>query len=201
MDSVSEERLQQVLQEFAEGSEHGYEVLFRYFYNRLLLYGGTITSHQNIVEDQIQEVFIWLYHHPQKCRSVKNIEAYIYSALKKNILSSLRKEANRQVRCRHYIAYQDQATLGAEEQWVETDVQQQQHHWLSHQINQLSPCMKEVVYLRYYQCLGFEEIAGIMSVSPQVARNYAFRALKKMRQSIPQLQRLLSFAAACLLAG
>lgn len=201
MDSVSKVEIQQWLQEFAEGDERAFKKLFHQFYNRLLRYGSTITQHQPIVEDQIQEVFIWLYNHPRKCRSIHNLEAYLYSALKKNLLSSLRKEANQQDQHCHFINNQDRSTRCVEEAWIQSDFQEAQRHWLTHQLDQLSPRMREVIYLRYFQCLSYDEIAGIMSVSPQIAQNFAFRALKKMRQSRPQLQRLLLIVFSCLIAS
>ncbi len=201
MSNVSKKVIQQWLMEFAEGNEQAYEALFYEFYNPLLLYGKTITRHQHIVEDQIQEVFIWLYNHPHRCRSIHNLESYLYLALKKNILSLLRKESNQQIRGQDYAKDQAQAAMCKEEQWVQTDSHEQESYWLAEQISQLPPRMREVVYLRYYQCLGFDEIAILMSVTPQVARNFAFRALKKMRHALPKLQRILSLVLTLFIAS
>lgn len=193
MDSVSKNVIHDWLNEFANGDEDAYKQLFHQYYNPLLLYGLTITQHQHIVEDQIQEIFIWLYQHSQKCRSIQNLETYLFIALKKNILSSLRKEANLQNRECKYSDNLNHESYDVEEKWIHSDSQKQQYHWLTKQISQLPPRMKEVVFLRYYQSLSFNEIANIMSVTPQVAQNFASRALKKMRNSLPQIQRLLSF--------
>lgn len=201
MDSTSKKLIQDWLDEFAQGNENAYKLLFHQYYNPLLLYGITITKHQHIVEDQIQEIFIWLYQHPQKCRSIQNLETYLFIALKKNILSSLRKETNLQNREREYTYDQNRESNGVEEKWIHSDSQKQQYHWLAKQIDQLPPRMREVVFLRYYQSLGFNEIAHIMSVTPQVAQNFALRALKKMRKSLPLLQRLLSFTLTVLFAN
>lgn len=201
MNKVTKKLIQQWQQEFVDGDERAYQRLFHQMYNPLLIYGKTMTPDQDIIEDQIQEVFIWLYNHPHQCRAIDNLESYLYLALKKNILLSLRRQTNQQNRERIFGKDQIQPTLCAEDQWVQSDTQQQQYQWLARQIDQLPPRMKEVVYLRYYQCLGFDEIAGIMSVSPQAARNFAFRAIKKIRQTFPQLQRLLFLMLTALLAG
>lgn len=191
MQRVSNERTQQWLREFSAGEEQSYRKLYHHFYNGLLLYGKTITEQQPIVEDQIQEVFIWLYHHPQKCRAIQNIEAYLYSSLRKNILLVLRKDANQLGLKHNYLNDQDPLIHCVEDQWIQSGQKQQQHDWLAKQLDQLPPRMQEVIYLRYYRCLSYEEIAAIMSVPPQVAQNFAGRALKKMRQALPQLQQLL----------
>jgi DNA-directed RNA polymerase specialized sigma24 family protein len=52
--------------------------------------------------------------------------------------------------------------------------------------------MKQIIYLRYYEGMAFDDIAEIMSIKPQVAQNFAYRALKKLRLALPLLERLLS---------
>ncbi len=199
MNGTLGEDTQQLLRRFTKGDEQAFRTLYHHFYNRLLLYGSTITSNREIVEDQIQEVFAWLYAHPQQCQSVRNLASYLFLALRKNIRSALQKENNQQAQQYNYSFKQPQTILSPEEDWVQCQTQQQQEQWLAEQMDQLPARMKEVVYLRYYQCLSYREIARIMSVTPQVAQNFATRALKKMRQSLPQLQRILSLVLTFLL--
>ena len=200
MDSGLKENTQ-LLQQFAKGDEQAFKVLYFRFYNRLLLYGSTITDQWDTVEDQVQELFTWVYMHPQACQSIRNIESYLYLALKKNIRSALQKETRQQTQQDQYSDCLEQSISGIEDQLIQTHTEEQHQRWLTEQMDQLPARMQEVIYLRYYRCLGYEEIASIMSVTPQVARNFAARALKKMRQSLPQLQRLLSLIVTLLVAG
>lgn len=200
MDSVLKENTQ-LLQQFAQGDEQAFKVLYFRFYNRLLLYGSTITDQRDTVEDQVQELFTWVYTHPQACQSIRNIESYLYLALKKNIRSALQKETRQQTQQDQYSDCLEQSICCIEEQLIQTHAEEQHQRWLTEQMNQLPARMQEVIYLRYYRCLGYDEIASIMSVSPQVARNFAARALRKMRQSLPELQRLLSVILTLLIAG
>ena len=43
---------------------------------------------------------------------------------------------------------------------------------------------KEVLYLRFYENRNYKEIAAILSVNAQVARNYVFRALSVLRKKL-----------------
>lgn len=200
MNGTLEENTQQLLLRFAKGNKQAFQDFYHHFYNRLLLYGSTITPNREIVEDQIQEVFAWLYTHPQQCQSIHNVRSYLFLALRKNIRSALQKENHQQVRQYDYRYEQSQTAISTEEDWIRHQTQRHQQQWLTEQMDQLPARMKEVLYLRYYQCLSYREIAHIMSVTPQVAQNFATRALKKMRQSLPQLQRILFFALAFLFA-
>lgn len=201
MNIASTEDIQQLLLRFTEGDEQAFRTLYQCLYNKLLLYGCTITSCRETIEDQLQEVFSWLYTHPQQCQSIRNIESYLYLSLRKNIRSALQKETTQQTKQYDYYSdEQQQAIPSVEEGWIQHQTHQQQQRWMTEQVDRLPARMKEVVYLRYHQCLSYREIAQIMSVTPQVAQNFATRALKKLRQSLPQLQRALSFILAFLLS-
>lgn len=193
MSELSKEEIQLIFWRFVDGEEQAFKTLFQLFYNKLLLYGNTITGNHPIVEDQIQEIFIWLYNHPQKCRSIHNIETYLFSSLKKNLRSYLQKDFDQQMRLQKFgqIQYEEESHI--EERLIRANTQQSRHAWLIEQIDELPPRMKQIIYLRYYEGMAFDDIAEIMSIKPQVAQNFAYRALKKLRLALPLLERLLSF--------
>ncbi|MGZ3846904.1 MAG: RNA polymerase sigma factor, partial [Flavisolibacter sp.] len=51
-------------------------------------------------------------------------------------------------------------------------------------INQLPARQKEIIYLRIYKGLSFEEIGQIMQLNYQVVRNLLSQALKSFRKII-----------------
>lgn len=192
MSELSKEEMQLIFQRFIDGDEQAFKTLFHFFYNKLLLYGNSITGNNAMVEDQIQELFIWLYNHPHKCRSIQNIETYLFSSLKRNLRSYLQKDINQQGRLRKFGQIQHAEESNIEDSLISTNIQQSKHAWLTKQIDELPPRMKQIIYLRYYEGMAFDDIAEIMSIKPQVAQNFAYRALKKLRQALPLLERLLS---------
>jgi RNA polymerase sigma-70 factor (ECF subfamily) len=57
-------------------------------------------------------------------------------------------------------------------------------------LEQLSPRQKEIIYLKFYQDLSYEEVSEIMNINYQVARNLlsqAIKAMKKILHKIPIL--------------
>jgi len=168
-----------------------YEALFHRFYNDLLMFGCTLTDRRHVVEDQIQELFIWLYRNPDGYRHVKNMESYLFVSLKRNIVKALKKDTTQRIRLNGYVETQEDVSRSAEANWVEEDDQRQRTRQLQTRVAQLPPRMREVIFLRYYRCMPYDEIAVVMSVSSQVARNFAFRALKKVRVSYREIESLL----------
>jgi RNA polymerase sigma factor (sigma-70 family) len=55
---------------------------------------------------------------------------------------------------------------------------------LIHFIDQLPSHQKEVIYLRYYKDKSFHEIAQILGIKYQVARNFSYRGIKFLRNKI-----------------
>jgi RNA polymerase sigma-70 factor (ECF subfamily) len=49
-------------------------------------------------------------------------------------------------------------------------------------IDQLSNRQKEIIYLKFYQNLSYEEVSEIMNINYQVARNLLHQAIKAMRK-------------------
>lgn len=189
---MPKEEIQSIFLRFIDGDEQAFKTLFNLFYNRLLLYGNAITGHHTIVEDQIQELFIWLYNHPHQCRSIQNIETYLFSSLKRNLKSYLQKDIDQRGRRHKFGLIQNQEEANIEEHLIQVNTQQSKNAWLTKQIEELPPRMKQIIYLRYYEGLPFDDIAEIMSIKPQVAQNFAYRAIKKLRLALPLLQRFLS---------
>ena len=54
-------------------------------------------------------------------------------------------------------------------------------NYVTNLLESLPPNQKEVIYLRNYINMSYAEIAQVMNLSEQVVRNYAYRAMTKLR--------------------
>jgi RNA polymerase sigma-70 factor (ECF subfamily) len=50
-----------------------------------------------------------------------------------------------------------------------------------HALNNLTNRQKEIVYLKYYQNLSYEEVSEIMKINYQAARNLLYQTIKTLR--------------------
>ena len=60
-------------------------------------------------------------------------------------------------------------------------------------LNQLTNRQKEIVYLKFYQNLGYDEISEIMNINYQVARNLLHQAVKAMKKILQRHYALFPF--------
>ncbi len=48
-------------------------------------------------------------------------------------------------------------------------------------LGRLSNRQREIIYLKYYQNLSYEEVSEIMNINYQVARNLLYQAIKSLK--------------------
>jgi RNA polymerase sigma factor (sigma-70 family) len=174
---------------FVQGNQEALGLLFKRYYSLLYQYGTKICADRVILEDAIQELFaeLWLKKPSQEIQSVR---AYLLQALKYKL----------------YKSFRDKKTT------VDLDENNNEHFEFSHEnfliskhedeerikrivsaINQLPSRQKEIIYLRIYKGLSYEEITEIMGINYQVVRNLFSQALKTFRKLITATLLLLSF--------
>ena len=52
---------------------------------------------------------------------------------------------------------------------------------------QLSNRQKEIIYLKYYQELSYDEVSEIMNINYQVARNLLYQSIKSLKKLLTGL--------------
>ena len=169
----------------AEGDFEALNLLYKYYYKRLKLYGNQFSPKLigMSLDDTIQELFLWIAKNPQKLKEIKNLEVYLFSAFKKNIFQEIYKYENRQKVKNRFIESTNFESYASspENKIIESERTSNNSILINNLLNTLSPKQKEVIYLRNYLNMSYNEIAEIMELSEQVVRNYGFRALQKLR--------------------
>ena len=169
--------------------------IYKLFYNRLLRYGSIIHPETELVEDVIQDLFIWIFQHPEKIENVKNFEIYLFQSLKRNLLTHLKRQERSRHIFREFVNPKNVFNENTEERIIQQEIVYLRKEWLHHQLHNLPAKLKEVIYLRYYEGLSYEEITELLSTSNQVVRNYIYRALNQLRERVPAGSKNVSISA------
>ena len=145
----------------------------------LIQYGSKICADKNIVEDAIQDLFIELWQ-SKSGTQVQSVKAYFLKALKYKLLKQLKKQSlqsvddsgdtNFQLSHDHFIIDREEES-GTVKKIVQA-------------INQLPARQKEIIYLKIYQALDYDEISEVMGINYQAARNLFYQSVKSLRQII-----------------
>lgn len=155
-----------------------FEETYLNYYPKLMVYGKTMTKDEALIEDVIQELFLNLWQKKDMLLIRSSLDAYLYRSLRNNLIRKLK------IKTHH--------TLVAEPGTVEsTAADQEKEEALEVLLDQLPPSQKEVLFLRYYQGRSYQEIAEILGIKYQVARNFAYRAIKFLKKNMKHLSSIV----------
>lgn len=182
----------------AEGDKYAIAEIYKKTYTPLFYFGLQIVgNHQaELVEDVLQELFLWLAKNYQKTALINNLEGYLYQAVRQNLQQKAKAKQDKNAIRQRYLnrtapnheknAPSPQSELLKAEQKLIDKIQ------LDQEIQTLPTYQKEVLYLRFFEDRSYRDIAEILSINSQVARNYVFKALTTLRKNMKKLP-LLSF--------
>ncbi|HXB08382.1 MAG TPA: sigma-70 family RNA polymerase sigma factor [Puia sp.] len=164
---------------FRKGDREAFATLFRRHYAVLYRYGGKFTADHHQLEDCIQELFIELWKATSRT-AVVSVRSYLLKSLKYKLLRTLRKKREILLPADDDLAFEwsYETFLIAEQEQAEKKQK------LLKALEQLSPRQKEIIYLKYYQNLSYEEVGDVMNINYQVARNLLYQAMKTLKKCI-----------------
>src|SRR5690554_63842 len=162
-----------------------FENLFKRHYSSLHQYGYKLTGDASVVDDCLQEMFLYIFEKRHKLGEVKYVRAYLFKSFRRLLLRTMR---NRQKLV--YISLNDSWKVVPNElEMIET--QEIQRKYLVKLINELSPREREMIYMRYYNDLSIQEIAEVLSISYGAVVNTLYKAMVKLRENRSQLEKLV----------
>jgi RNA polymerase sigma factor (sigma-70 family) len=164
---------------FQKGDKMAFAELFRRHYSLLYQYGTKLSGPTNtVVEDCIQELFIELWQ-SRSVTAVQSVKAYLLTALKYKIFKTYRSTPAKSF---EEVNDHIQFDIGHENFMIAQEEDLQKTGLIIAALKQLPSRQKEIVYLKVYQNLGYEEISEVMGINYQVSRNLFSQAIKSLRR-------------------
>lgn len=166
---------------FVNGDKEAFSTLFRRFYPLLFQYGSKIVTDAEVVEDAIQELFAEIWQKPTS-RPLQSVKAYLLQALKFKLYKTFRaKKRTLSDELVDDVVFE----LSQETLHMAREEDEERSKKIRAVFGQLSPRQKEVIYLKIYKSLSYEEVGEIMQLNYQVARNLLYNAVKAFRKLYP----------------
>lgn len=169
---------------FKEGEKDALGKIFQTYYNDLYFYGLKIISVPDLVKDVIQEIFIRLWENRNNLGHVTKVKSYLLVALRNELIHALKKNhiwnVDNEVKVEPF-------TLAIEDLLISEEDSKLLSKRLVISLNKLSERQREVILLRFYHNLTFEELAQVLEMNVQSVRNLLFRALEKVRSDLKDI--------------
>ena len=153
-----------------------YESESGYLFN----YGRKIFQDTVIVEDAIQDLFIEIWQKHKSLGPTDSIRRYLAASLRRKIITTLKKNAKTEsVESFDKVSFNPE--LAIESLIIAKEISEENAIKLKYAFGKLSDRQREILFLRFYQGLDYEQISQVLDIQYQSLRNMVSRGIKKLR--------------------
>jgi RNA polymerase sigma factor (sigma-70 family) len=169
---------QRLWEAFITGNEEAFKQLFNRYVDNLFVFGMNFTDDEEMVKDCVQDLFVKLYTDRNNLPSVSNVRAYLFNALKNNLLI---KKRNMVEFCAIEDLEMEKFESSPESLLIDEETMREQKSEVDRLFLEITPRQREVLYYRYVEELSYEEICTLMNMNYQSVRNLLHRTMAKLR--------------------
>lgn len=188
---ITPDEAQKLWNDYQSGDMYALANIMQGYYSDLFHWGLRLHGEREFVKDCIQDMFVNLWKSQQSAGAmstaavatgaVSNVRSYLLVALKTRILRELSKK-----HVTHQSMLSDEYSFSVEFssdlRLIDEEHEVYQVRKLEGVLNSLSGRQKELIYLRFYQSLSFEQIAEVMNLSRQSVYNLLQKSLGSLRK-------------------
>jgi RNA polymerase sigma factor (sigma-70 family) len=161
---------------FQAGDRSAFETIYRQHYPHLYTYGRQLCRDTELLRDTIQTIFVDIWRRREGLGEVREVRFYLFRILRRQLMA-------------HLGSKQKPGLLDPEAHFYESDPfmseeEQEQERRIQRAVQSLSGKQREIIFLRYYENLDCEEIAGLMQININTVYNHTTAAIKKLRYQL-----------------
>ena len=171
-----------------QGDKDMFLALYKKYYHSLLFIGLKEIKDAQLVKDTIQQLFLYLWEKRETIGEAKNVKSYLITSFLRKLSSDWKKSgkiSNLQV---VWINNSEDTQPTPEEKLIKKDDQNHLFKLLMNHINDLPNRQKELIVLKFYEGLSYEEIVKQTGLSHRTVYNKIHEALKKLKLDLVKSQ-------------
>lgn len=164
---------------FLEGDRNAFEKIYRILLPSLYEYGMRRVKDENYVKDCIQDVFIKFWENRNKLNKISNPKHYLLVALKNSLLNAQLRDG----RLSSFGENEDfLLTYDIESKYIAAEEHKINAIKLIQALEQLTGKQREVIFLRYFEELSYEEISELTNISVKSLYKLNNRAMVSLKE-------------------
>ena len=167
---------------FRAGDRAALDVVYQQHVKPLYNYGFKLTQDKDLVEDGIQDVFVELWEKRERLGPTDSIRFYLFKVLRRTLL---RRQAQNQRYSASPVFLENILSEDSfEVRLIMEHSTARTNSILRKALDRLSGRQREVIFLRFYDELTFEEIANTMDIDIKSVYKLTYKALDSLKKKI-----------------
>lgn len=174
-------------QSFKQGDGEAFAEMYQRYAKPLYCYGYKVTSDAQLVEDSIQDLFIYLWKNRLGLGDTTSIKFYLFKSLRRELTRKLQGETHHAFTFTPEDDFHPVSVFSHEAYLIEMQTEAERVSALKQALEKLTKRQREAITLRFYENFSYQEIGGIMSLNYQSVCNLVYRSLHVLKDNIALL--------------
>jgi len=170
-----------------EGEKQGLYTCFNLFYDDLYRFGLSLYRDPELIKESIQNLFIELWAIRDKLANVGNIQQYVFTIYKRIIYKTHQKSFSNDPDLKLPLEEVDEEMLSVKS-YESILIASQEDEYLKKRLKyalaKLTPRQKEIILMRYFECLSFKDIAHKTLLTERTVYNTLHSAISALRENL-----------------
>ena len=182
---------------FKAGNWEAFGRIYDTHFKSLNNYGYKFTRDTDQIEDAVHDLFVNLWQKRTQIGNPASVRNYLYKSLR-NMLFRKMETQQKFVKLNAGENYQFHFEVSFDTLFMENEAKKDLQKKLKEAIQTLSARQQEIIYLRFYEGLSYEEAADIMNLNINSTYKLLYKAIGKLQKQV-KLEDLMMIL--CLLAS
>jgi len=169
------------------GDEDALLTIYDLCFDTLYAYGYRISKDNAIIEDCIQDIFLELWEKRSKLPEVKFVKAYLLKILKRKLIRST--TISQSIELDDAVATFALIDESQEDLIIAEESNNSKSTRLHNALNKLTRRQREIINLKFFSELSYEEIATFTGLSQQRIYNLVHDAVRQLRTDLFSIPR------------
>ena len=165
-------------EQLRNGNKAALSELFELYFSQLYNYGRKICLDEEQVKDCIQDLFLEIWNQKNKM-PLLSVKAYLTKALQYKLIRINKKSQLIEAfdgNGNEFFDWSHETFI------IKNEMDAEKVKKLLAAMQQLPKRQQEIIYLKYYLNLSYEQICDVMNIQYQVARNQVSSAIKSLKK-------------------
>ncbi len=156
--------------------------LYTRFYQPLLFFGLKYKADTPFVKDAINQLFLYIWEKRDRLHVARNVRNYLYTSLRR----LLAKQGLQEMYVPTDLLEEEGQPVvpSREDTWIDEQELAQRSLLMAAAINKLPPRLRQLLLMKYYENLSYEEIADKTGLSLRTIYNKIHEAITRLRQDL-----------------